>query len=271
MCRLLGVVSSETTTYGFSLRRAKRSLAVLSRAHPDGWGLAVHARGRGWSTQRHAACAGEDRRFEALAASVEGETLVAHIRKKTVGPQRVENTHPFRRGRWVFAHNGTLHDLTRITRRTSAARAREIEGDTDSERYFAHLLTALDEASGERERERAALIEAVRPLVADPPFTDAGGANFLLGDGRTLYAFRLGRSLHVLDRNRGHAVRLERRFEETVLETRWSPRRNAVLVASEPVTDEPWQEIPSGSLVAIEEGARPTLEVLLASDPPGGG
>lgn len=266
MCRLLGVVSSETTTYGFSLRRAKKSLSALSRAHPDGWGLAVHARGRGWSTQRHAACAGEDQRFAALAGSVEGETLVAHIRKKTVGPQRVENTHPFRRGRWVFAHNGTLHDLSRLTRRTSAARAAEIEGDTDSERYFAHLLTALDEAGDDHARERAALIDAVRPLVADPPFTENGGANFLLGDGHTLYALRLGRSLHVLDRNPGHPLRLERRFEETVLETRWSARRNALLVASEPLTDEPWQEIASGSLVAIHGGARPTLEVLFASD-----
>lgn len=265
MCRLLGVVSSETTTYGFSLRRARKSLAVLSRAHPDGWSLAVHARGRGWSTQRHAACAGDDHRFDALAGSVEGETLVAHIRKKTVGPQRVENTHPFRRGRWVFAHNGTLHDLSRITRRTSVARAAEVEGDTDSERYFAHVLTALDEAAGDPARERAALVDVVRPLVADPPFAESGGANFLLGDGETLYAFRLGRTLHVLDRNPGHAVRLERRFEETVLETRWSARRNAVLVASEPMTDEPWEEIVSGSLVAIHGGARPVLEPLFTA------
>src|SRR5262245_34024795 len=48
MCRLLGVVSSEATDYGFSLCRAPRSLALLSRDHPDGWGLAIHAEGRGW-------------------------------------------------------------------------------------------------------------------------------------------------------------------------------------------------------------------------------
>lgn len=270
MCRLLGVVSSETTTYGFSLKDAPRSLAVLSREHPDGWGLAVHARARGWSVQRHAACAGDDHRFDDLAARAEGEVLIAHIRKKTVGPTRVENTHPFRRGRWVFAHNGTIRDLARMERSTSASRAAEIEGDTDSERYFAHVLTMLDEAAGDRARERANLVAVVRTLVDDASLTaDGGGANFLLGDGETLYAFRLGRSLHVLDRNHVDQVRRTRTSPETsaALETPWSHRRHALLVASEQMTREPWKEIPTATMVALEAGPTPRMEVLVGRDP----
>src|SRR5688572_3599416 len=104
MCRLLGVVSTEATDYAFSLRHAARSLASLSRHHPDGWGLAVHARGRGWDVHRHPACAGDDPRFDAIAAQARGEVLVAHIRKRTVGPLGTDNTHPFSSGSWVFAH-----------------------------------------------------------------------------------------------------------------------------------------------------------------------
>ncbi len=268
MCRLLGVVSSETTTYGFSLKEAPKSLAALSREHPDGWGLAVHAQGRGWSVQRHAACAGEDHRFDDLAGRAEGEVLIAHIRKKTVGPTRVENTHPFHRGTWVFAHNGTIRDLSRMQRGTSASRAAEVEGDTDSERYFAHLLTLIDEAGGDRARERGALVGAVHAMIDDPSLTQGGGgANFLLGDGHTLYAFRLGRTLHVLDRNVMHVVRRQRTSPETsaALETPWSQRRHAYLVASEQVTDEPWKEIPTATLVAITAGPRPRFDVLVGA------
>ena len=40
MCRLLGIVSSERTSFHFSLQAAPRSLASLSSEHPHGWGIA---------------------------------------------------------------------------------------------------------------------------------------------------------------------------------------------------------------------------------------
>src|SRR6187431_1367309 len=99
MCRLLGVVSSEATDFRFSLNEAPRCLARLSPDHPHGWGIAVHAEKHGWDLHKHAACAGEDERFGAIAADARGEVLIAHVRKRTVGPIGIENTHPFRSGR----------------------------------------------------------------------------------------------------------------------------------------------------------------------------
>lgn len=245
MCRLLGIVTDAATSHTFALRQARRSLAVLSQEHPDGWGLALHARDRGWLRFRNPRCASQDPAF-ARAAGTTGELLLAHVRKMTVGPQRRANTHPFRRGRWAFAHNGTLHDLPALARRTSAARIAEVEGDTDSERYFAHLLTALDEAGGDAAMEQRALLGATRALVAAPPFGRDGGANFLLGDGQTLYAFRLGRPLFLLDRG-------------TLARGR---RRPAILVATEPLTDERWSEVPEGALVSLTASALPRVERL---------
>ena len=256
MCRLLGVVSSETTTFGFSLQQAPRSLSALSSAHPDGWGLAVHGP-TGWDLTKHAAAAHSDERFRGAVARSRGNVMVAHIRKRTVGPISAQNTHPFRRGEWVFAHNGTINDVDRLAADTSAVRAAEVEGQTDSERLFAHLLSAIDRAVD----VDAALVRAVDALVVHP---NLGAANFLLSDGKRLYAFRFGRTLFLLPRHQGDDVRQRRSSPDTLaeLETPWSVRRRAFILASEKMTDEPFRELEEGTLVRVDAGVDPRLTVL---------
>lgn len=258
MCRLLGVVCNETTDFRFSLHEAERSLAVLSVDHADGWGLAVHCAGRGWDVHRNPVRAGACDRFKEVAAHARGELLVAHIRKRTVGPIGLENTHPFRRGDYVFAHNGTIPGIAALVTRTSEARTREVEGQTDSERFFAFLLTRLDEHGHDRIDE--ALLAAVDEAVKLP---DLGAANFLFSHGRAMWAFRCGRTLHALERHPGDPVMRMRHAHETEaeLETPWSPRRHAVLIASEKMTDEPWQELADGTLLRID-GRTPRMTVL---------
>ena len=256
MCRLLGVVSSETTDYRFSLHQAPSSLAALSPDHPDGWGLAVHAAERGWTLHKDATAAHADPRFHREAAAERGEILVAHVRKRTVGPIGIANTHPFSRGRWVFAHNGTIRELDWLAARTSAARRAEVEGDTDSERFFAYLLSAIDAGDARGESPDDALWHAAREARSVPGF---GPCNFLLSDGRTLWAHRSGRTLFALLRGHGDTVVPRRRSAETraTVDTPWSQRRVAVLIASERLTDEPWEELPEESLLAVEATAHP--------------
>jgi predicted glutamine amidotransferase len=264
MCRLLGVVSSETTAFGFSLREGPRSLSALSKHHPHGWGLAVHEHGRGWDVQRHPSCAGEDARFCDAATRARGQVLVAHVRKATVGGTSIANTHPFRRGAWVFAHNGTIAHTAWLEQRTSPERAREVEGETDSERLFAFVLTQLDEVGASNGSAGAIdLIDgkiegSVRRMLERPGF---GATNFLLSDGEVVYAHRFGRTLHVLERGEGDAVRPSRPLPPTraVLETPWSERRVAVLLASERLTDEPWRELPERALLRVQRGPSPRL------------
>ena len=147
MCRLLGIAASEPTDFRIVLREAPRSLATLSREHRDGWGIAVFdEEAGGWRLDKGIACAGEDERFHRLAVGSRGEVLVSHVRRKTVGETSLTNTHPFERGRWVFAHNGTVEDVTWLRGRASRERLAELRGETDSELLFAWLLTRLDEA-----------------------------------------------------------------------------------------------------------------------------
>jgi glutamine amidotransferase len=242
MCRMLGIVASDATAV-------------------------YEARAGDWTLEKHPACAGDDQRFRDVAVTSTGHTLVAHIRKRTVGPIGMENTHPFRRGRWVFAHNGTISDTAAILRRTSARRLAEVSGATDSERFFAYLLTHMDERGGAEEADHdaveAALGDAARELRGSAAF---GASNFLLSNGEDLYAFRRGRTLFSLERNPGDEVRPSRRSADldATLDATWTARRRAVLVASEPITDELWEPIREGVLLAVRRRPAPSIRVVAA-------
>src|SRR5260221_2627801 len=146
MCRLLGIAANEPTDFKIVLREAPRSLAALSREHRDGWGIGVYdVESRTWQLDKGIACASEDERFHRLAVGSRGELLLAHVRQKTIGETSLANTHPFERGGWVFAHNGTIKDVAWLHARASSERLAEISGETDSELLFAWLLTRLDD------------------------------------------------------------------------------------------------------------------------------
>ncbi|MFO0672514.1 MAG: class II glutamine amidotransferase [Polyangiaceae bacterium] len=276
MCRLLGIVASEPTEFRIVLREVPRSLAALSAEHPDGWGLAIYdddaardaKRAPAWSVARGTACARVDDEFHKNAHGSCGVVLVSHVRQKTVGPTALENTHPFASDGWVFAHNGTIKDLDFVRAQTSPARAAEVRGTTDSELFFAWVLSALDAAGLTHAESESANDEPLDRLVqgivaagrARPGF---GAFNFLLSNGRVTYAHRFGRSLNVLRRGPHDEVRRERTSDDGVtVVTPWSQRRHAVFIASERMTDEPWEELPDGSLIRIDRLPRPTIRAL---------
>jgi glutamine amidotransferase len=254
MCRLLGIATSEPTDFKLVLREAPRSLATLSREHRDGWGLAVFDEAGGWRLEKGVACAGEDERFHRLAVGSRGEVLISHVRRKTVGETSLVNTHPFECGRWVFAHNGTVEHVTWLRAQTSRERLAELRGETDSELLFAWLLTRLDESGASQggaslETDRAIAV-AVRAARERPGF---GAFNFVLSDGSTLYAHRFGRTMHLLERGPHDAIRTRLTSNDgTTIETPWSQRRMGIFVASEKMTDEPWQHVEEGMLLRID-------------------
>ncbi len=229
---MLGVVAARPVALRAMLRDAPRSLRALSAEHADGWGVAWGDDGN-WTLEKGTLQASRCAAFEALSTSLVTRVAVAHVRKKTVGETSLRNTHPFRRGRYVLAHNGTA-DSAWLAARASPGRLAEIEGDTDSERLFAFVMTHVDVAGD----LGAGLHEATRALIAAPRI---GSVNFLLSEGRRLFAFRFGRSLHVLVRGQGPGCR----------------RTPLVAVASEQLTDETWTELADGTLVELRAPEAP--------------
>lgn len=236
MCRMLGIVAARPIALRALLWDAPRSLAALSNEHRDGWGIATHA-GGAWSVEKSERCAAGCASYDRVASSTKATLAIAHVRQKTVGETSLANTHPFRRQRFVLAHNGTVNAVRSLERRSSAARLSEIEGQTDSERLFAFVMTHVDEA-GDVER---GVLDAVSELRRT---RDVGAVNFLFSDGDTLYAHRLGRTLFVLERGDG------------------SRRTRSVAVASERLTDEAWCEVEQGALLRIDGGPEPRVTAL---------
>lgn len=214
------MIAAEPVSARELLRDSPRGLRALSLEHADGWGVAVHG-GGGWLVHRSTSCAARCPRYEQVAASVQARLVIAHVRKQTVGEVALANTHPFQRDRFVFAHNGTVKDVGALVARTAPEHLERVEGATDSERLFAFVLTFVD-AFGDVARGIAAAVRTLDGL------RDIGTASFLLSCGSRLYAHRLGRTLFTLERD------------------------GVAMIASEPLTNEPWREVRDHELVVLD-------------------
>jgi predicted glutamine amidotransferase len=141
MCELMAMSFDAPVSPDFSIRE----FAARGEENPDGWGIgwypdrsiAIVKEPVKWGASRHAG-------FLESHGSVRSRIVLAHVRYKTVGAEPSHaDTHPFARelgGRdYCFAHNGTLGGPAWQL----PLGAHRPVGDTDSERFFCHLLHAL--------------------------------------------------------------------------------------------------------------------------------
>jgi glutamine amidotransferase len=146
MCRLFGFRSVIQSQVHRSLMDADNALGVQSNEHPDGWGVAFYVDGAPHIT-RSPTTAIDCALFQRVSGVVASETVLAHVRKKTVGDLSVLNCHPFQYGKWVMAHNGDIRDFparrAELVQRIAPRLRRYILGDTDSEVLFFLFLTHL--------------------------------------------------------------------------------------------------------------------------------
>jgi glutamine amidotransferase len=246
---MLAIVASTRRTFQRCLVDAPVSLALLSRDHPDGWGVAVHSQAVGWVLHRSLTAAEYDPRFP-VVAEIAGEVLIGHVRKRTVGSVSLANTHPFERSSWVFAHNGTVLRPEILQRLISPRRSAEIQGQTDSEILFAYLLTELDAAGATESPSPHASDCAIRFAVTRTlGLPGMGTCNFVLANAHSVYAYRAGRELYLLDR-----------WESSMaMMTGSAPTSDrTLLISSAKITDEPWDPVPEHGLLYLRRGASPS-------------
>jgi glutamine amidotransferase len=247
MCRLFAQHAPPDLDRCEALCRDENALRFQSHRHPHGWGIGWY-RGHDVVVRRGLLPAHADAAFVAAAKEARSRIVLAHVRDASVGPVAEVNTHPFVHGRWLFAHNGTVARFLRAARVRQAIEAEidrplraALAGETDSERCFLLFLSRLaarcrlDRAG--LEDVRAALAAATATLVrlADPGADRPSSLNFLVSDGRVLAACRRGRDLH--------------------LAAGLGPQ-HAFVVASEPIGQAAWKEVPEGSFVGTDDGAR---------------
>ncbi len=238
MCELLAMSARYPTALDTSLGLFRPRGGELG-PHADGWGVAFY---EDWAplvvkepAPAHASpllrfIQGYGHRSRIAISQIRQANPAAHGR-------RLANTHPFKRelgGRcWVFAHNGKIPGIERYQ-----PQGFQPLGETDSERVFCLLLDELARGRasptavgvGERAERLRPLIDALNP---------GSELNFLLSDGEALIVHAHTR-MHLL----------ERTCQEGGCHQR------VVLVATQPLSEEPWVELAPNTLLVLREGER---------------
>lgn len=302
MCRLFGFRGSHPTKVDCGLIDAQNSLLRQSEddargfANPDGWGIGLVRDGEAECEREVGPAFGSDE-YRRDAADAEAVTVLAHVRRATVGSPAPENTHPFRRGASMLAHNGHIAGFGQIRERMlaemTASQRQSLRGDTDSEHFLHLLLSRWDEAGASGEdadrpaRMRRVLKRTAREVVewAEAPAAEGvpssagavaagagtGGAGAVPGRGsdRTalnvlwtveedLVGTRLGRTLWYVERDEPHVCSVCGRPHPGDAPEDY----RAVVLASEPITEEEWEPVPEGSAFAVGPDFRLRTEPL---------
>ena len=238
MCELFGMNAAQATDVNHSLALLRPRGGEIG-PHADGWGVAFYE-SRAARIFKEPVPAAESRCLAFISEyDFKSTTVIAHIRK--ANPSRIgrasANTHPFERefaGRsWVFAHNGELARQRGDTR--PAPRRFNPIGETDSEKAFCLLLDAIAARGGSADLAPGRLVEAIEPVVRQ--LTKRGEFNFMLSNGEHLIAHAHTR-LHAL-----HRTCAEEGCPQDVF-----------LLATTPLTDEPWSASPPGTLLVLTRG-----------------
>jgi predicted glutamine amidotransferase len=237
-----------------------QSLHARMGAEPtngDGFGLGWYGAGDGPALYHSVAPAWADANLRELAAHVESPLFMAHVRAAIGSPVQQTNCHPFRRGRWLFVHNGYIADFAKLRRDLMLAvdpeLFPEVHGSTDTEVVFNLALTnGLEEDPIAALERTVGFIESVAESHGVPGVVQA---TFGVSDGESLWAVRYA----TLDRPRSlfasadvDAVR--RLYPD-------NPRLQRIseddrLIVSEPFSDLPglWHEIPESTAVTVRRG-----------------
>jgi glutamine amidotransferase len=133
-----------------------------------------------------------DRNLLDLSKHIRSRLVFAHVRASTHAPVQLANCHPFRHGRWLWMHNGLIHDFLHVKRElvleVDPHLYPEIEGSTDSELFFFLALTfGLEDDPPGAVARAVGLIEAVgeRHGVEIPIQMTVAAS-----DGERVWAFR---------------------------------------------------------------------------------
>jgi glutamine amidotransferase len=146
MCRLFGFRSNVESRAHRSLIVAENAMANQASYHSDGWGIGYFIDDDPYLFRTSKGAAHDDS-FRRFSEGLRSNTLLVHIRKATVGSIDPINSHPFRYGSWIFAHNGTIFGFEKVKARMQAeilpVYQRVLFGNTDSETIFYFILSAM--------------------------------------------------------------------------------------------------------------------------------
>lgn len=145
MCRLMGFVSHEKTTFPHMAGPGFNDFVALSSIHCDGWGVStIDHDSEKAHLVRAAEMAHTSSQFDSAIANANSDGGLLHLRWATAGlPVSENNSHPFVYNDYTFIHNGSIMPPSTLDPYIDPEFSWMITGDTDSERYFYLLMTEI--------------------------------------------------------------------------------------------------------------------------------
>jgi glutamine amidotransferase len=250
------------TSVGFSLETLARR-GGREGPHRDGWGVAYFEEHDAFLLREPSPAAESGLVHFMERNGPPSKLVLSHIRLATQGQPALRNTQPFQRelgGRaHVFAHNGNMPGI-RKQRALGTSRFTPV-GDTDSEFAFCCLLERFEALWADGNGKVPSIdarLEIVRHFAE--AFRPLGACNFVYTDGDTLFVHSHIRKqddgeerppgLHLLVRS-GNEQAIDLSESGVIM----APiAQELALVASVPLTDEPWEPLVEGDVIAIKGG-----------------
>ena len=225
----------------------------------DGFGIGWYGDGGGTAPAvfKSTHPAWNDENLREVATQIRTPLLFAHVRASSGTPVQRSNCHPFRYGRWLWMHNGSLagfqevkHDLVM---QVDASLYPRIEGSTDTETLFFLALTfGLTDDPPAAVARAVGLVEDVgrRHGVEHPVHMTVATT-----DGESIWVFRYSSEKATSSLYYSTEISQLRRLypELDVLDGLGDDTR---LIVSEPLRDLPgaWNEVPEGSWGVVRQG-----------------
>jgi predicted glutamine amidotransferase len=259
MCRVLGYCTQDNASLAEIMGEpGLREFTRLSEFHSDGWGMAWYD-GEEVQVEKSLLRASGTPAYDELAHRRLGRMGLVHLRWATPGlPIEACNTHPFRRGPAVMAHNGAIHPQNRLGEMLPPDWERQLTGTTDSERYFLYAMSRLEARDG----DMIAALEDTTAHIDRLLQANSLNAIFLMPDA--LYAicyYHPERIPHDALARRGLEGPTESYFDLAYLET-----DAGVVVASSGWPQDGWIPLPNRHVLVID---RETLQTKVIPLGPG--
>ncbi len=260
MCRWLAY-SGPPVPMSRLLMRPDHSLIDQSRharqnietTNGDGFGVGWYGEDELPGVYRDTHPAWNDANLRHLCGHIRSGLFLSHVRAATGTPVQNTNCHPFAFEKWLFQHNGSIPEFSKLKRQLTFDVAPELypymEGSTDSETLFLLALTF-----GLRDDPPTALARTMKHVeqarekfaIATPIFFTA-----CVADGERLWAVRYSSNNQSRTLYHSRHIHALREIDGT-----YEPLPDgAAIVLSEPLDElsEHWEPVPDPALLLVED------------------
>jgi len=168
LCRLFAWHSNGEISLAQALGEDFPTFTQLSSLHRDGWGMAIKNLDE-IKVERDVKAAIDSGLYANVSANLLSTNAITHLRWATEDISVcIPNTHPFIKqgpnSPIAFCHNGGVARGAQLTSLIADDLLAELEGDTDSEQYFAALITKLRESNGDFVMAYKELVKDLAPI-----------------------------------------------------------------------------------------------------------